>query len=63
MTSAASPGSAGAKLMLDAVSADVLAAAMRVGMLVARLPLTDAHGRPLCAHVRPPLIHWSADTD
>jgi hypothetical protein len=52
-----------AKLMLDAVSADVMAAAMRVGLLVARLRLTDAHGRPLCAQVRPPLIHWSADTD
>jgi hypothetical protein len=52
-----------AKLMLDAVSAEVMATAVQVGLLVARLRLTDAHGRPLCAQVRPPLIHWSAGTD
>jgi hypothetical protein len=52
-----------AKLMLDAVSAEVMAAAVRVGLLVARLRLTDAHGRPLCAQVRPPLIRWSAEID
>jgi hypothetical protein len=25
--------------------------------------LTDAHGNPLCASVRPPLIEWSAATE
>jgi hypothetical protein len=42
-----------AKLMLDAVRAEVMAGAVRAGELVARLRLTDAHGRPLCAQVRP----------
>jgi hypothetical protein len=53
-----------AKLMLDSVSTEVMAAALRAGGLLASLRLTDAHGRPLCAQVRPPLIHWSpARTD
>ncbi|WP_369778185.1 DUF5990 family protein [Streptomyces sp. R33] len=30
------------------------------GRLLARLRLTDACGRPLCAQVRPPLVEWSA---
>jgi hypothetical protein len=49
-----------AKLMLDGVPADVLAAADRQGTLVARLGLTDASGGPLCAAVRPPVVRWSA---
>ncbi|MCX5266386.1 DUF5990 family protein [Streptomyces sp. NBC_00199] len=49
-----------AKLMLDAVPADVLAAAAREGLLVGRLGLTDAQGGPLCARVEPPHIAWSA---
>ncbi|MBZ6136810.1 monooxygenase [Streptomyces olivaceus] len=49
-----------AKLMLDAVPADVLAAA-RDGLLVGRLGLTDAQGGPLCARVRPPDITWTAE--
>ncbi|MDX3309222.1 DUF5990 family protein [Streptomyces sp. NPDC054884] len=49
-----------AKLMLDAVPADVLAAAAREGLLVGRLGLTDAHGGPLCARVEPPRITWTA---
>jgi hypothetical protein len=49
-----------AKLMLAAVDPDVLAAAVGTGLLVGRLGLTDARGRPLCAQVRPPLITWSA---
>ncbi|WP_405876666.1 DUF5990 family protein [Streptomyces sp. NBC_01136] len=49
-----------AKLMLDAVPAEVLAAA-REGLLVARLGLTDARGNPLCARVVPPHITWTAE--
>ncbi|MFI8275109.1 DUF5990 family protein [Streptomyces sp. NPDC085929] len=49
-----------AKLMLDAVDPDTTAAALRCGRLLARLRLTDACGRPLCAQVRPPLVEWSA---
>lgn len=50
-----------AKLMLDAVPAEVLAAAAREGLLVARLGLTDAQGGPLCARVEPPLVTWTAE--
>ncbi|WP_442817519.1 DUF5990 family protein [Streptomyces sp. NBC_01296] len=46
--------------MLDAVGPDTTAAALRCGRLLARLRLTDACGRPLCARVRPPLVEWSA---
>jgi hypothetical protein len=49
-----------AKLMLDAVDSATLQAARRYGRLVARLRLTDPHGRPLCSTVRPPLVDWSA---
>ena len=49
-----------AKLLLDAIGADVLDAAVQSGRLVARLGLTDAEGQPLCAQVRPPLIDWFA---
>ncbi|MFE3163098.1 DUF5990 family protein [Streptomyces sp. NPDC059224] len=49
-----------AKLMLDAVPADVLAAAAHHGLLVGRLGLTDAAGGPLCARVEPPHITWTA---
>ncbi|MDX3575635.1 DUF5990 family protein [Streptomyces sp. FL07-04A] len=52
-----------AKLMLDAVPADVLAAAAREGLLVGRLGLTDAQGGPLCARVEPPHITWTAEPD
>ncbi|MER7894653.1 DUF5990 family protein [Streptomyces sp. NPDC096046] len=48
-----------AKLMLDVIPADVLAAA-REGLLVGRLGLTDAQGGPLCARVEPPHITWTA---
>ncbi|MFI7406476.1 DUF5990 family protein [Streptomyces sp. NPDC049541] len=50
-----------AKLMLDAVPVEVLGAAVREGLLVGRLRLTDAHGNPLCARVVPPQIAWSAE--
>lgn len=52
-----------AKLLLDAVAPDTLAAAADRGLLVGRLPLTDRHGAPLCAAVRPPLIRWTAPAD
>lgn len=48
-----------AKLMLDVIPADVLAAAARDGLLVGRLGLTDARGGPLCARVEPPRITWT----
>jgi hypothetical protein len=48
-----------AKVMLDAVPADTLAAAAESGVLVGRLGLTDGKGQPLCAAVRPPVIEWS----
>ena len=47
-----------AKLMLDAVPDDVLAAAAGVG-LVGRVGLRMPDGSPLCAAVRPPAISWS----
>ncbi|KUO15398.1 monooxygenase [Streptomyces dysideae] len=50
-----------AKLMIDAIPADVLAAAARDGLLVGRLGLTDAGGNPLCARVLPPHITWIAE--
>ncbi|GCB45421.1 DUF5990 family protein [Kutzneria buriramensis] len=50
-----------AKLMLDAVPADTLAAAARDGLLVGRLGLTDHDGNPLCARVEPPRITWTAE--
>ncbi|MER5435172.1 DUF5990 family protein [Streptomyces sp. NPDC002588] len=50
-----------AKLMLDAVPVEVLAAAAHHGLLVGRLGLTDAHGGPLCARVEPPHITWTAE--
>jgi hypothetical protein len=52
-----------AKLMLDMVPADVLAAAARQGLLVARLGLTDPQGGPLCARVVPPHVTWTAERD
>lgn len=49
-----------AKLMLGTVPRDTAEAALRSGVLLARVRLTDAKGQPLCARVRPPLIEWSA---
>ncbi|MEB8343808.1 DUF5990 family protein [Streptomyces endophyticus] len=51
-----------AKLMLDAVPSEVLDAAVRSGLLVGRLGLTDAQGTPLCARVVPPRITWTAES-
>ncbi|MGW4908892.1 DUF5990 family protein [Streptomyces sp. NPDC004270] len=52
-----------AKLMLDAVPDAVAEAAVRKGLLVGRLGLTDAHGMPRCARVLPPVVLWSAGDD
>jgi len=48
-----------AKLMLDAVPADVIEAA-RETALRADVCLTMSDGGPVCAAVRPPAITWSA---
>ncbi|MFD8351512.1 DUF5990 family protein [Streptomyces coelicoflavus] len=48
-----------AKLWFDGIAPEVLAQAVNGGLLVGRLGLTDTHGNPLCAAVRPPLIEWS----
>ncbi|MGW3287324.1 DUF5990 family protein [Streptomyces sp. NPDC001002] len=52
-----------AKLMLDAVPGEVLDTAVREGVLVGRLGLTDGRGGPLCARVVPPRILWTAESD
>jgi hypothetical protein len=49
-----------AKLWLDALPAEVLDAALVSELLIGRLGLSDDHGRPLCAAVRPPRIKWTA---
>jgi len=48
-----------AKLRLDAVPSEVLAAAVRSGVLTGRLALAAPDGMPLCASVRPPVIAWT----
>jgi Family of unknown function (DUF5990)/Domain of unknown function (DUF5655) len=51
----------GAKLRLVDVDPGLVEDAMRPGRrLVARVRLTDAHGGPICARLRPPDITWSA---
>lgn len=47
-----------AKLRLDAVPGEVLAAALESGVLVGELGLTDADRMPMCGSVRPPAISW-----
>jgi uncharacterized protein DUF5990 len=49
-----------AKLWLSSVPAAVAEKAMRQGLLVGRLGLTDDKGHPRCARVQPPVIEWSA---
>lgn len=48
-----------AKLMLDAVPAELLQRA-EAGHLAARVGLVMPNGSPVCAAVRPPRIEWSA---
>jgi hypothetical protein len=52
-----------AKLWLDAVPAPVMEAACAAGLLIGRLGLSDDHGWPLCASVRPPRVEWSTADD
>lgn len=47
-----------AKLMLDAVTPELLARAQERG-LAAQVGLTMPDGSPVCAAVRPPRIEWS----
>jgi hypothetical protein len=47
-------------LWFDAIPPLVIENAMKLGLLVGRLGLTDPKGNPLCAAVRPPVIEWSA---
>ena len=49
-----------AELRVGDVPAATLTSAVTAGVLVGRLGLTDSHGRPLCARVRPPVITWTA---
>ena len=49
-----------AKLRLDAVPSEVLAKALKSGVLLGELELTAPDGMPVCASVRPPAIQWSA---
>ena len=51
-----------AKLMFGDIPTELLRAAHDgAGVLVGRLPLTDAKGGPLCARVRPPDITWTVE--
>lgn len=51
-----------AKLTLSGVTDGRFAAAVEEGGTVeADLDLTDERGGPLCAAVRPPLVHWRLD--
>ena len=49
-----------AKLLLDAVPPETMAAAFDAGILIGTVGLTDEKGNPLCASVRPPRINWAA---
>lgn len=49
-----------AKLMLDAVPADVAQQAVDSGLLVGLVGLSDDRGNPVCAGVGPSAIEWSA---
>ncbi|MGW8952824.1 DUF5990 family protein [Streptomyces sp. NPDC055709] len=48
-----------AKLFLADIPAELVAA----GAAEATIGLTDAHGLPLCAAVRPPRVQWRAGAD
>ena len=49
-----------AKLMFGDIDPAVLREGMDAGTLVATVALTDEHGGPRCARVRPPAISWRA---
>jgi hypothetical protein len=49
----------GAKLRLADVSPELVGQALRPGhQLVAKVRLTDPHGNPVCARLRPPYVQW-----
>ena len=48
-----------AKLMLDRIDSELMAAAVAAGTLGARVELTDDRGGPRCARIDPPAIEWS----
>jgi uncharacterized protein DUF5990 len=51
-----------AKLLFGDIPTGMLRAAHDGdGVLVARLGLTDEHGGPLCARVRPPTVTWTLE--
>jgi hypothetical protein len=51
-----------AKLLFGDIPTALLRAAHESGgVLVARLGLTDEHGGPRCARVRPPAVHWTLE--
>jgi hypothetical protein len=53
-----------AKLHLSTIDPAVLRQALEPQHhLVGRLGLTDPHGWPVCASVRPPRINWSAESN
>ena len=52
-----------AKLMLNRITPDVMAIAIRTGHLAAIVDLTDEHGGPRCARVDPPSVKWDAMSD
>jgi hypothetical protein len=52
-----------AKLWLDAVPPGVADEAVKRGVLVARVGLTDPKGNPRCAAVRPPVVAWTAASE
>ncbi len=49
-----------AKLRLDKIPPEVLAAALLSGGLLCEVGLTDPPGMPLCGSVRPPIVQWRA---
>jgi len=52
----------GSKLRLADVDPGLVEGAMRSGgRLLARVRLTDAHGSPICARLKPPDISWSVE--
>jgi hypothetical protein len=51
-----------AKLMIGDIDPELLSAAAGAdGTLTGSLSLTDEHGGPRCARVRPPVVSWRAD--
>ena len=54
----------GAKLRLVDVDPGLIEQALRPGHeLVARIRLTDARGKPICARVHPPYLTWGTAAD